>query len=559
MDYAGIYEYKLVIVSLIIAIIATYAVFKMMVRMAELEYKKENSLQESLALRRTIIDSLPISLIVIDQNQRIADINQPCRSLFQIKDPIKEIIGKSVFMYFDDIYKNSRMEIKKIAEVMIDQRPYVDEMELITGRMINRSYIPFFMDQELKGHLWTFEDITERKQMERANLEAMEAAEQASEEKTRFLSHISHELRTPLNGILGFAQLLESEETLSPKQKEFVNIILKGGRHLMMLIKDILDISRIEEGQINIVKETVNVGALLEECVQFMGPYADERGIRILKEWEQTEESTVLADPKRMKQILLNLLDNAIKYNRENGVVKVQVNDTKGFVYVHVMDSGMGIPDSKLEVIFEPFYRVGKSKVDGAGLGLALARQLIEAMGGEMGVASRINTGSDFWMKLPLAPRPAASAEIVQAESNKSFPKDDSYIILYIEDNILNVQLVEELIGTIEGISLISAQTGLEGLAMVKNHSPDLILLDIYLPDFDGFEVLKRIKEDHDHEQIPVIALSANAVQGEIDRALAAGFTEYICKPIDGPIFLSIIAKRLSAEEECKESPLSAK
>jgi len=279
---------------------------------------------------------------------------------------------------------------------------------------LKRSYFPFYMDGKLKGHLWTFEDITEQKKMENSIIQAKEEAVKANMAKSEFLSKMSHELRTPLNGILGFSHLLELDKSLTEQQQAFVEEILKGGRHLLNLINEILDLSRIETGKIKISNDEVQIDSVICECIALMKPAANKKRIKIIKSIDQCVDQMIHIDSLRLKQVILNLLDNAIKYNVEGGQIHITCKCQNGFLVIHIIDTGIGICEEELKKIYEPFYRIQHVQVEGTGLGLSLVKQLIELMNGEFGVVSKIGEGSDFWIKLPMLNR----------ETNQAVKKD---------------------------------------------------------------------------------------------------------------------------------------
>ncbi|MGG3560536.1 ATP-binding protein [Neobacillus rhizosphaerae] len=510
--------------------------------------ESEKKLRESHALRRTLIDSLPIAILVLDTNLNIISVNKPHCHLFNIDVPIKEIIGKNVVQYRPNYYKNINEEEAKVKGIIENKQPVIDEIELHSGRIIKRSYFPFFVGKEFRGHLWTFEEITERKQIEQANQQAREAAEKANLAKSRFLSNMSHELRTPLNGILGFAQLLELDDTLTNQQRMFVHEINKGGRHLLNLINEIFDLSKIEEGKLTISTDSIRVDTVVNECINLIGSAADQKSVQIIHETENVEEGYVYADPIRLRQIILNLLNNAIKYNRLNGEVTVCYTYQEEHLSIHIRDTGIGIRPEEQEMIFAPFYRINHAYIEGTGIGLSLVKQLVSLMEGEVGVKSQVGLGSEFWVSLPRAACCKDAINTPNERKNANLLKQNTYIILYIEDNPSNMHLVREILGTVTGVTLLSAMTGKEGLKIAAQQSLDLILCDIHLPDLHGFEVLERLQSNPLTEHIPVIALSANALKEDIHRALEAGFTDYITKPIDIPAFIEAISEHMSNE-----------
>ena len=375
---------------------------------------------------------------------------------------------------------------------------------------------------------------------------AEEEADHANRAKSEFLSRMSHELRTPLNAILGFGQLLEMDSP-SPKQEESVGQILKGGRHLLGLIDEVLDISRIEAGRLRISLEPVPVSATLREAIALVRPIAADRGIEVRAEFSD-DERHVLADRQRLQQVLLNLLSNAVKYNRADGAVIVSCAETPGQqLSLRVTDSGPGIAPEKLERLFTPFDRLGAEAtgVEGTGLGLTLSKHLVEVMGGTLQVESRVAIGSTFAVVLPMVtapvetlgpppstPRPPGADEI-----------ESSALVLYIEDNLSNLRLVERIVALRPAVRLLTAMQGRLGLDLAREHRPDLIVLDRHLPDVPGDDVLGLLRADPRTSGIPIVMLSADANGREIQRLLDAGARAYLTKPLDLHEFLGLLDK----------------
>jgi PAS domain S-box-containing protein len=402
-------------------------------------------------------------------------------------------------------------------------------------------------------------DISEREGAQREILAAKDEAERANRAKDDFLSRMSHELRTPMNSVLGFAQLMEMDMDDGP-HAESVKQILRGGRHLLGLIDEVLDISRIDAGTIEVSPEPVGIRAAVVEAVDLVRPMADERGITI--HVEEANGLHVLADRRRISQVLINLLSNAVKYNREGGEVRVSwAKAGEGRLRIAVADTGSGIHADEQHLVFVPFERLSatRSGIEGTGLGLALSKRLVEAMGGTIDVESEVGRGSVFILELALAKPPvdrferlavaAATVSIPPLGSEDPTPGRER-TVLYIEDNLSNMALVERILEDRPGVRLLSAMQGQIGLDLAHQHVPDLILLDLHLPDLPGETVLRRLREDDVTARIPVVVISADATPGQMKRMLALGADEYLTKPLDLRTFLEVVDRSLERDRE---------
>lgn len=366
---------------------------------------------------------------------------------------------------------------------------------------------------------------------------ARRAAEDANRSKSVFLSRMSHELRTPLNAVLGFGQVLEAE-TLDPGQRDSVAQILKGGRHLLGVITDVLDIARIEAGELSLSPEAVDLRELVQETVELMQPLADGRGIQLLYDRAGTCDHYVLADRQRAKQVLLNLMSNAVKYNRQRGTVSVACRpQTETTTAITVTDTGMGIPAERLGQIFTAFDRLGAqhSDVEGTGIGLAISLRLAEAMGGALHVESTLGAGSVFAFELPIVEGPVERHDRLHAAPARPQPparEAHRPVVLHIEDNLANLRLIERIFED-HDVRIVAAMQGRLGLELAREHRPALVLLDLHLADMDGELVLHRLRNDPATAHLPVVIVSADATKGTIQRLLTAGATAFVTKPID--------------------------
>lgn len=391
------------------------------------------------------------------------------------------------------------------------------------------------------------QEISMRMQIESRLKDSMKEAQCANEAKSVFLSSVSHELRTPMNSILGFAQLLELDtvEPLSEKQRERIGHIVKSGNHLLKLINEVLDLSRIESGNIQLSMDSVQIFSIISEVYEIIEPMARMHDITINNRIKQSDQY-ILADRTRLRQVLMNLLSNAIKYNNPKGSVTISCkyaeDDT---IRINIEDTGPGLTNNKLKSLFEPFNRLGMEalNIEGTGIGLTITKRLVELMGGSIGVESKVGKGTIFYIDLKKTKCPVAINNLMKDVTNK---KDlagtiEKKTLLYVEDNPINLKLVECILQYRPNIKLLIAGNAEEGIEMAQIHHPDIILMDIKLPGMDGYEATKLLKSNDQTKEIPVIALSANAMQTDIERSKIAGFKYYITKPINVNKFLETV------------------
>lgn len=440
-----------------------------------------------------------------------------------------------------------------IAERLASHRSAnaVQEHQLCDGRWVRVT------ERETRdgGRVGLRVDITPLKLAQEKLRQAKEEADKANRAKSDFLSSMSHELRTPMNAILGFGQMLQylPDSPLTPSQARCVEHILKGGEHLLQLINEILDLARIEAGKVTLSIEDVALDGVIKECLSLTQSLADKRAIT-LNSASGDQGLRVRADYTRLKQVLLNLISNAIKYNREGGRVDLTCSESgPGMLRVRVTDTGPGIPADRQGELFKPFSRLGAegSEIEGTGIGLTITRQLVELMGGSIGLVSVVGEGTSFWVDLPLAEREVTAVELSVAATEAG---DEGAIarrgtLLYVEDNPANLQLMEMIAGNLRHLTMLSAHNAELGLELAECHLPDLIFMDINLPGMSGLEALQKLRANPLTRHIPVIALTANATRRDIERGVEAGFNQYLTKPIKVDEVIAIIRKVIEGND----------
>ena len=381
--------------------------------------------------------------------------------------------------------------------------------------------------------------------------EARAAAEAANLAKSEFLSRMSHELRTPLNAVLGFGQILQMDR-LDEHQVEYVDQILRGGRHLLELIDEVMDISRIEIGAVAVSVEPVQLAQTVAETLSLLGPMAAGRQVSLRSDLDAGQLAYVMADPQRLRQILVNYVSNAIKYTPPGSTATITATRLgNGWLRIAVGDDGPGIPAPLLERLFNPFERIGaeQTDVEGTGLGLVHSKALAQRMGGRVGVDSTAGAGSVFWVDLPIASPPSEATLDTAAQPPEDFADrpDTMGTVLYVEDNPSNLRLVERALALRPGIHLLSATTGWAGLDLADAHRLDLVLLDLNLPDMPGEDVLTALRADARTRDVPIVILSADATRRQVRNLLARGAADYLTKPLDLRAFLAMLDERLGA------------
>jgi PAS domain S-box-containing protein len=499
--------------------------------------ESERETQEMQVFLDSVIENIPNMVFVKSADDlRFVRFNRAGEDLLGFSRD--ELIGRNDHDFFAaedaDLFTAKDREVLE-GGTLLDVPEEPVETKSRGTRILHTKKIPIVdRDGRPRYLLGISEDITERRQADRALQEAKEEAERANRAKSEFLSRMSHELRTPLNAVLGFAQLLEMDG-INPDQRESVHQILKAGRHLLDLINEVLDLSRIESGSMSLSLEAVSVHEVFQEVVDLISPLAVQARVSI--DWDQRENGTyVLSDRQRLKQVVLNLLSNAVKYNRNGGSVGISEEEARpGWLRVRISDTGSGVGPEAIEQLFAPFARLGAERtgIEGTGLGLALSRGLATLMGAEIGLEVTGPEGSTFFVDLPVVEAPTEGLErrdevVAPVSGDGSGPRT----LLYIEDNLSNLRLVQQILAHRPEVKVIAAMQGDLGLELAQNHRPDLILLDLKMPGLPGEEVLRRLQGDPRTREIPVVVITADATKGQRERLLQAGAREYMTKPV---------------------------
>jgi PAS domain S-box-containing protein len=517
--------------------------------------ESKRRLETALETNQLIMDNSQDVICTIDKSGRFVTVNKASDALWGYTSA--ELEGHS---YIEWVHPEDRSQTIETARNILVTGKVVDFVNRYVrkdGSIVNVLWSVSWCDRK-KMMFCVAHDVTERSRTEKALREAKEDADRANRAKSEFLSRMSHELRTPLNAILGFGQLLERQ---SPTEKQLARVhhIMSAGRHLLNLINEVLDISRIEAGNLQLSVEPVSLTEVLEETLDLMRPLASDRSIKLSVAATLDEEQYVLADRQRLKQVLLNLLTNAVKYTPVGGKVMISGEASKpDTMRVVVTDTGNGIPTQKLARLFTPFDRLGaeQSSVEGTGLGLALCQRLMQAMDGAIGVSSKVGKGSAFWIELPGAKSPLESLpknrNTLELEPHSL--TDQTRKILYIEDNFSNLTLVEQMLAERSDLQIITAMQGQLGLDLARKHLPDVILLDLHLPDLPGWEVLARLRRGKLTQDIPVIIISADATTRQVDRLMEAGARAYLTKPLDITEFFRTIDETISGANRAVQS-----
>ena len=535
--------------------------------MAQEVQQRTNELLNSEAFKTMLFDSSPIGLALCKMDGSLIDVNPAFANI--IGRSIEQTKQLSYWDFTPEDYTDAEHAQLVSLNTKGHYGPYEKEYIHADGHRVPVRLLGQIVERDGEYLIWSsVEDITEKKHAEQVlkqtNLyleqqvqqrteefrHAKEEAEQANRAKSDFLSSMSHELRTPLNAILGFGQLLQFDNR-DDQAKDSIDEILNAGNHLLALINEVLDLSRIESGQLDISMDEISLNELLADCIKLLTPSLATLQLTLTDNISSQTNHLIHADYTRFKQVMLNLLSNAVKYNREQGSISLDCEPRSAeLLRIRVTDTGTGLTEQQQAQLFIPFERAGAENlsIEGTGIGLVITKRLLELMEGEIGFSSQTGNGSCFWVDIRLCAKRAASANTDHAtgfDNIAASRPSTGKTILYVEDNPANLRLVEQLISNKTPHQIISAPDASLGLDIAQGQLPDLILMDINLPGMDGFTALKQLRANKATRHIPVIAISANAMQKDITRGLAAGFHDYVTKPINISKLLDIIKQLL--------------
>jgi PAS domain S-box-containing protein len=522
-------------------------------RAEEAQLLEQRQTQQMARRLESIFNNTIDAIIIIDDQGTIESFNPAAEYIFGYSS--KEIINKNINILMPEPYHSEHDGyLEKYRQT--GKTHVIGSVRELTG--LRKDGTTFTMELAVSElHLETggkyigvVRDITERKKIENEIDQARHEAETANNAKSKFLSQMSHELRTPLNAILGFAQILSRDlKSMEPSvQEECLDYILNGGNHLLELINDVLDLSRVETGNLSVSLEPTKLAPLIREALTLSEPLTKDNQIDLIDNIFSDTNLTVLADRVRLRQVLLNLVSNAIKYNRPQGTVTLSC-ETEGEnrVRISVTDTGLGIPAKDHSRLFQPFTRLEEHEtlIQGSGIGLTICKELMSLMGGEIHLESEVGKGSTFSIDLALCKDPVSQVQLKEIPASlpsTEVARDTDSFVLYVEDNPANMQLVERIIQTHRPeVKLLVASNGQEGLTLARKYNPFLILLDLHMPQINGWDVFERLQQSPATRNIPVVAVSANAMEDNIKKTLEMGFEQYLTKPIILDDFLNVL------------------
>jgi PAS domain S-box-containing protein len=518
----------------------------------------EEELRHSEEIYRALFEKANDAIFLVQPDGALARVNPRASELLDYQP--EDLIGRKVADFFDPV---DTVEVEQAIRIMLSGRSMLPFEEAVRTRQgekiltdINLSLI---LDEngQPKYIQSVVRDITARKKAEETLRLANAELERALRLKDEFLANMSHELRTPLNAILGISESLEEQVAgpLNQKQLKYIRTVSESGRHLLALINDILDLSKIEAGRMTMDIQPASLDAILQSSLHIVKELTQKKGLNISIQTD-TRVEVVKVDDRRMKQVLVNLLSNAVKFTPQGGNVGVEIkgDEDAGQVEISVWDTGVGIPREGIPRLFQPFVQLDSGldrEHSGTGLGLALVAQIVRLHGGRVGVESEPGKGSRFFVILPWQPETgkavAPYSETEPDPGNQPGARKNSRILL-VEDTDSVVLFIRDYLEA-AGYKVLVAMEGMSGVAIARQEKPDLILMDIQMPGVDGCEATAMIRKDPALESVPIIALTAMAMQGDRERCLAAGMNDYMSKPVSLKKLVGLIESHLKGTQ----------
>jgi PAS domain S-box-containing protein len=487
-----------------------------------------------------LISNLGKGILVEDENHLVVLVNQQFCDLFNIPLTPEQMVGFNCLDALQQslfLFKNSE-EVKEDIFGMMGKREAVigKEVQFADGRILERDYVPIIIENTFKGQLWSYADVTQNRQLQRALVEAKNKAVHSEKAKSAFLSNMSHEIRTPMNAVIGLSEQLSMTQ-LNEQQQYFVKNISDSANGLLGIINDILDMAKIEAGKMNIERGVVSLAEVSKSVENILKPKAEEKGLSLHTNFDDNISSSLIGDVVRIRQILMNILGNAIKFTTvgsiESKIEMLKNDEHEQLIQFICTDSGIGIAEDSLKKIFDEFYQENSSNtngVTGSGLGLSITHQLVNMMGGRIWIESKKGIGTKVFIQIPF--EKAADTDLVVAHADddlKSFITGKR--ILIVEDNKVNRVIFSLMLNNLQ-VLVDEAENGLDALELIDKNKYDLVLMDIQMPVMDGPSTLANIRKKYGDE-LPVIALTAAAFKSEVIHMLNLGFADCITKPID--------------------------
>ncbi len=560
--FIEISENQLQALSLIIhQIVRNFEEYERSITISELNRETQNARKNLKAISNrlvAIMDNLDSGLIVEDPQNNIIHINNGFCTMFNLNRSPAELIDSDGSLVQDQIAKVFSLEQEflqiKNEKLHNKKKSLRQEFKLNDGRIIEQDYIPIYNRNEYAGHIWHYRDITFLKSVQSQALEAAQL-------KSEFLANMSHEIRTPLNGIIGMVDILKTTP-LNDQQNEFVHTVKSSATTLLELINDILDFSKIEAGKVEIEKISFSLVSVLKELAMVLKPVADKKGLDLSVYMDEDIQDGFMGDPVRIKQILYNLMGNAIKFTHK-GTIEIRVEKIKQrasdlTLRLSIVDSGIGMSETAVAKLFQPFTQADASttrKYGGTGLGLSISKGLVDLMKGKIGVKSIEGKGSTFWFEIPLS----TSKEIPSQKDVTSghLTEMPSWKILVAEDNQINQMVIREMLTRL-GQEVSIASNGVEAVEKAQSEVFDLILMDVMMPEMDGLEATRTLRKLESMKNMQIIALTANSMKGDREKCIDAGMNEYLSKPIQMQALKAMLLKVMGVESGNEETTPTA-